>query len=129
EQVDQVLEPYPLAVQQVVVLARAIQPPSELDDAVLDREQTVAVVEGQLDVGKADRGAPLGARPDDVLGLARAKRATLLAEGPGPGPRRPPRPRPGRACRGPAPRPRGRGTTAGRRSSAASPPGGGSSGS
>ena len=37
EQVDQVLEPHPLAVEQVVVLARAVQPPAELDDAVLDR--------------------------------------------------------------------------------------------
>ena len=67
EQVDEVLQPDPLAVQQVVVLAGAVQPPPELDDAVLDRQQPVAVVEGELDVGHADRGPALRAGPDDVL--------------------------------------------------------------
>ena len=53
EQVDEVLEPDALPVEQVVVLAGSVQAPAELHDAVLDRQQAVAVVERQLDVGHA----------------------------------------------------------------------------
>jgi hypothetical protein len=82
EQVDEVLEPNALAVEQVVVLARSIQSAAELHDAVLHRQQAVAVVECQLHVRHAHRGALLGARPDHVLRLARPERAALLAQGP-----------------------------------------------
>ena len=82
EQVDEVAQPDPLAVEQVLVLARAIQPAAELDDAVVDRQQAVGVVEDERDVGHAEGRPLLGAGPDDVLGLARAERAALLAERP-----------------------------------------------
>ena len=82
EQVDEVAQPDALAVEQVVVLARAVEAAAELDHAVLDRQQRVAVVEHERHVGHALRGAPLGARPDHVLGLADPERAALLAERP-----------------------------------------------
>ena len=82
EQVDQVAQPDAALVEQVVVLARAVQPPTELEDLEVDRQQAVGVVEDERDVGHALRGALLRAGPDDVLGLARAERAALLAERP-----------------------------------------------
>jgi hypothetical protein len=85
EQVHQVLESYALAVQEVVVLARPVQPPAQLDHAVLDRQQAVAVVEGELDIGHAHRRPLLGASPDDILRLPRAEGAALLAERPAQG--------------------------------------------
>ena len=57
EQVHEVLQPNALAVQEVVVLAGPVQAPAELDHAELDRQQAVAVVEGELHVGHADRAA------------------------------------------------------------------------
>ena len=59
-----------------------IQPPAELEDLEVDRQQAVGVVEDERDVGHALGGALLRAGPDDVLGLARAERAALLAERP-----------------------------------------------
>ena len=85
EQVDEVLQSDALAIEQVVVLAGAIQPPAELDDAVLDRQEPVAVVERELHVGHPDGRPLLRAGPDDVLGLARPKRPALLAERPAQG--------------------------------------------
>src|SRR6185503_6114604 len=52
------------------------------DHAVLDGQQRVRVVEGQLDVGHADRGPLLRPGPDDVLGLPGPERATLLSQRP-----------------------------------------------
>jgi hypothetical protein len=45
EQVDQVAQPDALAVEHVLVLARAEQPPAELDLAVVDRQQAVRVLQ------------------------------------------------------------------------------------
>ena len=85
EQVDQVAQPDAGLVEQVVVLARAIEAPAELEDLELDREQAVGVVDDQRDVGHPLRGPLLRSGPDDVLGLARAKRPALLAERPAQG--------------------------------------------
>ena len=71
EQVDEVAQADPLLVQQVLVLARAIQPPAELEDLEVDRQQAVRVVEDEGDVGHALGRALLRPGPDDVLGLAR----------------------------------------------------------
>ena len=51
EQVDQVAQPDPALVEEVVVLARAIQPPTELEDPEIDRQQAVGVVEDERHVG------------------------------------------------------------------------------
>ena len=85
EQVDEVAQADALLVEQVLVLAAAVQPATELQDLEVDRQQAVAVVEDERDVGHALGGALLRAGPDDVLGLARAQRPTLLAERPAQG--------------------------------------------
>ena len=82
EQVDQVAQPDPALVEEVVVLARAVQPPTELEHLEVDRQQPVGVVEDERDVGHALGGPLVRAGPDDVLGLARAERAALLPERP-----------------------------------------------
>ena len=70
EQVDEVAQPDPALVEQVVVLARAVEPPPELEDLEVDRQQAVGVVEDERDVGHPLRRALLRAGPDDVLRLA-----------------------------------------------------------
>ena len=85
EQVDEVAQADPLLVEQVVVLAGAVEAPAELDHVVLDRQQPVGVVEDEGDVGHALGAALLGAGPDDVLALADPERAALLAERPAEG--------------------------------------------
>ena len=82
EQVDEVAQADALLVEQVLVLAAAEQPAAELEHLEVDRQQAVAVVEDERHVGHALGRALLGAGPDDVLGLARAQGATLLAERP-----------------------------------------------
>ena len=71
-----------LAVEQVLVLARAEQPPAELDLAVVDRQQPVLVVDDERHVGHAGGRACRRAGEDDVLRAARAQRSALLAERP-----------------------------------------------
>ena len=56
EQVHEIAQADPLAVQQVLVLARAEQPPPELDAGEIDRQEAVRVVEDERDVGHAERG-------------------------------------------------------------------------
>ena len=85
EQVDEVTQADPLAIEEVVVLAGAVQPPAKLEDLVIDRQQAIGVVEQDRDVRHALRGPALGAGPDDVLGLARAEGTTLLSERPAEG--------------------------------------------
>ena len=63
EQVLEVAQPDALPVEQVVVLAGAVEAAAELHDGVLDGQQRVAVVEDQRHVGHALGAAPLGARP------------------------------------------------------------------
>ena len=82
EQVDEVAQPDPLAVQEVVVLARPVEPPAELQDAVVDRQQPVGVVEDEGHVGHPEGGPAVGAGEDDVLALAAPQRPALLAERP-----------------------------------------------
>ena len=82
EQLDQVPQPDPTAIQQVVVLARPIQPPAELQDLVVDRQQAVGVVEDEADVGHAQGRSLVRAGEDDVLGLAAAQGPALLPERP-----------------------------------------------
>ena len=69
EQVDQVAQPDPALVEEVVVLARAVQPAAELEHLEVDRQQPVGVVEDERDVRHALGGALVRAGPDDVLGL------------------------------------------------------------
>ena len=66
QEVHEVLQSDPLLVEQVVVLARAVETPAELDHGVLDRQERVTVVEHERHVrhARAQR-APAG--PDDVL--------------------------------------------------------------
>ena len=85
EQVDEIAQADPLAIEEVVVLAGAVQPAAQLEHLVVDRQQAVRVVEQDRDVRHALRGPALGAGPDDVLGLARAKGAALLSERPAEG--------------------------------------------
>ena len=85
EEVDEVAQADALAVEEVLVLARAVQSPAQLDLAEVDRQEGVGVVEDQGDVGHPERGALLGAGEDDVFALARPKGATLLTEGPAKG--------------------------------------------
>ena len=47
EQVDEVAQPDPLLVEEVVVLARAVQPAAELEDLEVDRQQAVARCRGR----------------------------------------------------------------------------------
>ena len=82
EQVDQVAQADPALVQEVVVLARAVEAPPELEHAEIDRQQAIGVVEDERDVGHPLGRALVRACPDDVLGLARAERPTLLPERP-----------------------------------------------
>ncbi len=82
EEVDEVAEPDALLVQEVVVLARSVQAPPQLQHRELDREQAVGVVDDQCDVRHALGRPLLRSRPDHVLGLARPEGLALLAERP-----------------------------------------------
>ena len=82
EQVDEVAQADPLLVEQVVVLAGAVQAPAELEHREVDRQQPVGVVDDQRHVGHALGGAAVGAGPDDVLRLARSQGTTLFPERP-----------------------------------------------
>ena len=53
EQLDQVAQPDALAIEEVLVLARAEEAAGELHLAVVDREQSVLVVDDEADVGHA----------------------------------------------------------------------------
>ena len=55
---------------------------TQLEDLVVHGQQPIGVVEQDRDVRHPHRRPPLGPRPDDVLGLARPKRASLLAQRP-----------------------------------------------
>ena len=63
EQVDEIAKADALLVEEVLVLARAIQAPAELEDLEIDRQEGVGVVEDERDVGHALGGALLRARP------------------------------------------------------------------
>ena len=82
EQVDEVAQADPALVEEVVVLARAVQPPSELEHLEVHRQEPVGVVEHERHVRHPLRRPLVRARPDDVLRFARTERPTLLAERP-----------------------------------------------
>ena len=85
QQVDQIAQADPALVQEVVVLARPIEPPAELQDLEVDREQAIGIVEDECDIRHPLRGPLLRTRPDDILRLSRAECATLFAECPAQG--------------------------------------------
>ena len=85
EQVDEIAQADPLLVQQVVVLAAAVEPSTELQDRVLDRQEPVCVVEDERDVGHAKRRPAIRTGEDHVLGPATAECAALLPERPAKG--------------------------------------------
>ena len=82
EQIDEVLQPDPLAVQQVVALAGTVEAAAQLEDRVIDRQQRVGVVENEGDVRHSQGGARLGSGEDHVLRLPGPQRTTLFAERP-----------------------------------------------
>ena len=82
EEIDEVAQAHLLAIEQVLVLARAEEPSTALDESVFDRQQTIVVADDEAHVGHA-RGVPAGGTgEDDVLRLAGSQRAALLAERP-----------------------------------------------
>ncbi len=85
QEVDEVAEADPLLVEQVIVLAGAVQAPADLEDAVVEGEQPVGIVDDEGHVGHPGRRSPLRAGEDHVLALPRPERAALLAEGPAKG--------------------------------------------
>ena len=82
EQVLEIAQAYPRAVQEVLVLARSEESPAQLDDAVVDGEQPVGVLEDHGHLGHAQRGLAFGPGEDDILGAPRAQCSTLLPERP-----------------------------------------------
>ncbi len=85
EQVDEIAKADALLVEQVVVLARSVEPAAELEDAVVDGQEPVGVVEDEGHVGHAERRSLVGTGEDHVLRLAAAKRPALLPERPAEG--------------------------------------------
>ncbi len=82
QEIDEVAQADALLVEQVLVLAAPKEPASELEDLELDRQEPIAVVEDQRDVGHALSGALLRPGPDDVFRLAGSEGAPLLPECP-----------------------------------------------
>ena len=75
-----------LAVDRVLGAAVAEHGPRDRDLGVVDRQRAVGVVDGEDDLGAAQRRAAGGAGEDDVLHLAAAQRlGALLAHDPGEG--------------------------------------------
>ena len=83
EELDDVAQTRPGAVDEVLALAGPIGAPADRDLGEVDRQPAVGVVEGQDRLGHALRLALLGAGEDDVVGAAGAERPVrLLAEHP-----------------------------------------------
>ena len=73
-----------VAVDRVLALAGPEQQPADRDLGVVDRQGAVAVVDGQRDLGPAERRPAGGPGENDVLHLAAAQRLdALLAHDPG----------------------------------------------
>ena len=84
EQLLDVEQPAGVAVDLVLAAAVAEHDPRDGDLGVLDGQRAVGVVDGQGDLGAAQRRAAGGAGEDDVLHLAAAQRlGALLAHDPG----------------------------------------------
>ena len=84
QQVLDVEQPAPLAVDRVLRPAVAEQGARDRDLGVLDRQRAVGVVDRQRHLGATERRPPGGAGEDDVLHLAAAQRlGALLPHHPG----------------------------------------------
>jgi hypothetical protein len=62
-----------IAVDRVLALPGSEQQAADRDLGVVDGQRTVAVVDGESDLGPAERRAGGGAGEDDVLHLAAAQ--------------------------------------------------------
>ena len=78
QQVAHVEAPHRLAVEQVVAVARAVEPAHHGELAARHAHAPVAVVEHELDLADAARGVLLGAREEHVLAGLRADLAGRL---------------------------------------------------
>ena len=79
-------QPAGAAVDRVLGLAGPVHQPADRDLGVVDRQDAVAVVDGEQHLGPAERGAAGRAGEDDVFHLPAAERlGALLAEHPGDG--------------------------------------------
>jgi hypothetical protein len=86
EQLLHVQQPAGRAVDRVLALARAVQQAGDGDLGEVDRQQVGAVVDGEADLGAAERRAAGGAGEDHVLHPPATQRlGALLAEDPGDG--------------------------------------------
>ena len=86
EQLHHVPQPRPAAVDEVFRIAGPIRAPRDRDLLELDRQPPVVVVEGEDDLGHADRFPALGAGKDHVVGSAGPEGSVrLLAEHPADG--------------------------------------------
>ena len=86
EQLLDVEQPGRVAVDLVLAGAVAEHPAGDRDLGVVDRQRVVGVVDGERDLGPAERRARGRAGEDDVFHLAAAQRlGALLAEHPGDG--------------------------------------------
>ncbi len=84
EQFLDVQQPAGVAVERVLAAAVAEHRAGDGHFGVLDRQGAVGVVDGEADLGPAERGAPAGTGEDDILHLAAAQRlGALLAHHPG----------------------------------------------
>src|SRR5262249_36165540 len=77
EDVNQIAAPDPGAVEVVVTLAVAFDPPLDGDLVVVDREAAGRVVEDHRDFGEGGSWGPLPANVDDLLHLLAAEVASL----------------------------------------------------
>ena len=73
QQLLDVQQPAAVAVDLVLAGAVAEHPPGDGDLGILDRERAVGVVDGEGDLGPAERGTARGPGEDDVLHLAAAQ--------------------------------------------------------
>src|SRR5262249_55809013 len=73
-----------VAVNRVLALARPEEQTADRDLGILDRQRAIAVIDGQGDLGAAERRPDGRAREDDIFHLAAAQRLdALLAHYPG----------------------------------------------
>ncbi len=83
EEIDDILQAHPLAIDDVFVVAVAIGAPRHLDLGEVDGNLAGAVVQRDGDLGQVETRLFVAAREDDVTRLARAQQAeALLAQTP-----------------------------------------------
>ena len=67
EQFDKIAQADALLVEEVVVLAGSVEPAAELEDAVVDGQEPIGVVEDEGHIGHAEGRSLVGAGKDHVL--------------------------------------------------------------